>query len=73
MYELSRKFRTPKKNDNKEWDKVEFLVKSGFYFYSVYEKRGNGGIYRVEYPKNLKQAKEFVKKYKDQKHSISRR
>ena len=34
---LTRKFRTPRRSDVKEWDKVEALVRHGFLFWSLGE------------------------------------
>ena len=60
MVFLSAKFRPPKKRDNKKWEVVEFLVENGFYYESIYD----GGY--VIYPETMKEAKEFVEKYKTQ-------
>jgi predicted RNA-binding Zn-ribbon protein involved in translation (DUF1610 family) len=61
---LSQRFRPPKKTDDKKWDVVEFLVENGFYYDHILETI-YGGFY-VEYPETLKEAKEFVEKYKAQ-------
>ncbi|PPC78722.1 hypothetical protein C4K68_04245 [Pokkaliibacter plantistimulans] len=62
--QLSRKFSVPKSSDRVQWQKVEFLVKHGFFFYSVYELRERGTYYRVAYPDTLHEAREFVIKYR---------
>lgn len=58
------KFRVPKKNDDTQWKKVEFLRDHGFYFQRVYNIIENGIYQYASYPKDLKEAKEFVIKYK---------
>lgn len=55
MYFVNHKFRPPKKTDKKSWELVSFLISNGFVFQRV----------GAPYPKNLKEAKEFVVKYKD--------
>lgn len=58
------KFRVPKKSDDSEWKKIEFLRDHGFYFQRVYDIIEQA-VYRYAfYPKDLKEAKEFVIKYK---------
>jgi DNA-directed RNA polymerase subunit RPC12/RpoP len=66
LIEVSRKFSAPKSTDKSQWEKVRFLVKHGFIFQSVYEQKNDKGYYKVSYPKTLKEAHEFVIKYKDQ-------
>lgn len=66
LIEVGRKFSAPKATDKSEWEKVKFLVEHGFLFQSVYEQRECGGFYHVTYPASLKEAKEFVVKYKEQ-------
>ena len=63
------RFRPPKKRDDKQWKKVEFLVSHGFLFQKVYCKEGPVW-YREKYPSTLEQAKEFVVKYKDQAFEV---
>lgn len=64
------RFRTPGKKDNKQWAKVEFLAKHGFYFQKVYLKEGC--IWeRQRYPDNLEEAKKFVRKFKEQAIDLS--
>lgn len=58
---LSRKFKTPKQTDRKEWQKVRYLIEQGFRFQSIHEEFYNQ---KVLYPKTLEEAYEFVKKYK---------
>jgi hypothetical protein len=59
------RFRPPKKRDDKQWKKVEFLVSHGFFFQKIYRREGPVS-YREKYPSTLEQAKEFVVKYRDQ-------
>ena len=56
---LARKFKAPPTNDKQQWEKVRFLVAHGFRFWSVYDRDGLS----VAYPKTLKEAEEFVRKY----------
>ena len=62
-YNLGRHFKAPKKTDNKQWDKIRFLVKNGFRFQKI--RIGTGHHDTVSYPETLEEAKEFVVKYKD--------
>lgn len=71
MMLLSQRFRPPRKTDDKKWETVKFLVLNGFYYQKVYEKiETRNGITSysnpVKYPENLRDAKEFIVKYKDQ-------
>jgi DNA-directed RNA polymerase subunit RPC12/RpoP len=64
------RFKPPRKRDDKQWKKVEHLAQNGFYFQKVYLK--NGSVWqRQSYPKDLKQAKEFVVKFKDQAFNLN--
>ena len=71
MILLSHRFRPPKKTEDKKWETIRFLIENGFYYQHIYEKvETKNGItsYQnyVEYPDNIRDAKEFVEKYKDQ-------
>jgi|TARA_R110002020_G_C16272013_1_gene771180 DNA-directed RNA polymerase subunit RPC12/RpoP len=73
MEELSHLFQPPKQTDKKKWDVVKFLVDNGFKYYHVWEtvfKNSKGEItgYQnyAKYPESMKDAKEFVEKYKEQ-------
>lgn len=62
-------FRPPKKSDDKSWEVVEFLIKHGFYFQHIYQKdlseySTQSTNNYISYPTNIKDAQEFVKKYK---------
>ena len=71
MILLPHRFRPPKKTDIKKWETVKYLVENGFCFQHIYEAKETKEHYNrtenyVEYPENLKDAKEFVEKYKTQ-------
>ena len=68
---LSHRFRPPKKSEDRKWETVKFLIDNGFYYQHIYEvvetKNGVTSYQNyAKYPDNLQDAKEFVKKYKDQ-------
>jgi hypothetical protein len=52
---LSRNFKPPSKSDLSQWEKVQFLVQNGFLFQHVAD---------AAYPRNIREAREFVKKYR---------
>lgn len=54
------RFRTPKKSDDREWKKVAYLFEHGFYFQKIYRMVEPGVYLRVNYPRDLKEAKAFV-------------
>ena len=51
---LMEKFKPPKSDDIKQWQKVQFLYEHGFWFQSVPN---------TSYPETLQEAKEFVKQH----------
>jgi len=53
----------PKSKDLAQWAKVRFLVEHGFRFHTVYALHESGGKIRVEYPKTLREAEEFVERF----------
>lgn len=62
-------FRPPKKSDDKSWEVVEFLIKHGFYFQHIYQEGLSDYFKRsvnnyISYPTNIRDAQEFVEKYK---------
>ena len=71
MVQVTHRFRPPKHNDLKKWEVAKFLMKNGFLYEHVYKQ-----IYEVKgvtvlanyatYPENMRDAVEFVEKYKDQ-------
>jgi hypothetical protein len=69
---LSHRFRPPKKHDDKKWETVKYLIENGFYYNHVCQKIkiNNGGVAvywdYAKYPDNIREAKEFVGKYKEQ-------
>ncbi|MFD2892816.1 hypothetical protein ACFS5J_12420 [Flavobacterium chuncheonense] len=64
MILVNHKFKPPKKSETKSWEMVKLLVENGFKFQVVYEQIEKGVYLKVNYPKNLSEAKEFIKKYK---------
>ena len=60
MTPINQKFKPPKKDDLKEWQIVNFLIKSGYTYDRIYIDF----LAIKEYPNNLKEAEEFVEKYK---------
>jgi predicted amidophosphoribosyltransferase len=60
LTELSRKFKTPKKDDAAAWEVVEFVVSTGFRYQSIHIDNGQ----LAKYPSNMNEAIEFVSKYK---------
>ena len=60
------RFRTPRKTDDKQWKKVEFLFQHGFYFQKVYRQISRGTFLRVPYPSDLAEARRFVVEFKSQ-------
>lgn len=71
MILMTHRFRPPKKDDDKKWLTVKYLAENGFTYQHVYQtsktkdKQESKKI-KVAYPDNLRDAKEFVTKYKDQ-------
>jgi hypothetical protein len=61
---LGRHFKAPAKDDQAQWRKVRFLVAHGFLFQHVYETR-HGGL-QVPYPETVEDAREFVRRFRDQ-------
>lgn len=69
---LSHRFRPPKKTDDKNWETVKFLIENGFHYDHVYQKieTNRNGLTSYQnyatYSDNIRDAKEFVEKYKEQ-------
>ena len=68
---LPHRFRPPKKSDDKKWETVKYLIENGFNYQHIYktvETKNGVTSYEnyAEYPENIRDAKEFVKKYKEQ-------
>ena len=71
MILLPHTFKPPKKTDDKKWETVRFLIENGFYYQPIFERietRNGVTSYHthVAYPDNIRDAREFVKKYKSQ-------
>lgn len=71
MVSLSHLFQPPPKDDLQKWDTVKLLVESGFTYDHIYLKieilngmKSYTGY--AKYPENIREAKEFIEKYKDQ-------
>ena len=74
MEQVTHRFRPPKQKDTKKWEVAIFLMESGFLYEHVYKR-----IYEIRgvtvlanyatYPENMRDAKEFVEKYKAQAKS----
>jgi DNA-directed RNA polymerase subunit RPC12/RpoP len=68
---LPHRFRPPKRTDVKKWETVKYLIENGFYYQHIYLRfETKNGITSnesyAEYPDNMRDAKEFVIKYKSQ-------
>lgn len=72
MILLPHLFKPPKKTEDKKWETVKFLIDNGFYYQHIYSKvtKTLNGFIKYEnlvpYPDNLRDAKEFIERYKDQ-------
>lgn len=71
MILLPHRFRPPKKTDDKRWEVVKYLIDNGFPYQHIYEttetdKHINREEKYITYPDNLRDAKEFVEKFKNQ-------
>ncbi len=64
MIQMNHRFRPPKKSEFSKWKTVEFLIENGFFYHHIYDE--NIVPTYVPYPEKIREAKEFVKKYKDQ-------
>lgn len=68
---LSHRFRPPTKDDLASWATVKLLVENGFTYDHIYlkiEEKNGVKSYTgyAKYPENLRDAKEFIEKYKNQ-------
>ncbi len=66
-HNFGRHFKSPKKTDAKQWQKVRYLFEHGFRFQKIRVGPRHHDVV-VPYPVTLDEAKEFVLKYKD--HAI---
>ncbi len=69
---MNHRFRPPKKDDDKKWQTVKYPVDNGFTYQHIYQEFKSKDKQKIErtnvvYPDNLRDAKEFVTKYKDQR------
>lgn len=66
---LPHRFRPPKKTDRKGWELTSFLIDHGFPYQHIYQigkselVKGKSDNY-VPYPKNIRDAKEFIEQHK---------
>ena len=70
MVFLPHRFRPPKMTDLKKWEVVKFLLEHGFYYQHIRQEVINEyGITTsnyAAYPENMRDAEEFVGKFKSQ-------
>lgn len=68
---LSHLFRPPKIDDLKKWKVVEFLIDHGFLYQHIYEEYTPSILSgQLQYPETMKEAKDFVIKYKAQAYKL---
>ena len=61
-HNFGRHFKSPKKTDTKQWQKIRYLFSHGFRFQKIRVGPGRDDV--VPYPDTLEAACEFVEKYK---------
>jgi DNA-directed RNA polymerase subunit RPC12/RpoP len=66
---FNHKFRPPKQNDLDKCGLIKFLSDNGFVYQHVFLQVDEGSLAEAPYPKNLKEAKSFVKKFRNQAHT----
>lgn len=59
-YIFSNRFRPPKKQALKKWEVVKYFIANGFFYHHILDENS---CYQP-YPETLKEAEEFVKRYK---------
>ena len=69
MIQLPHRFRPPKKNEFAKWETVKFLIENDFPYQHVVERNARSSYLNrieqhVEYTENLRDAQNFVIKYK---------
>ena len=71
--EVGQKFKPPRASDDEQWEKVRLLISHGFRFHSHYVESASGHWSVVPYPKTLREARVWVKKWahKPQEHALS--
>jgi hypothetical protein len=62
---LPHRFRPPKRTDDSKRELVRFLVENGFYYQHIPEAGSGDKPGYVKYPDNLREAADFVIKYKN--------
>jgi len=62
-YNFGRHFKPPKSTDKKQWEKIRFLFEHGFRFQKI--RTESNSSESVPYPETLKEAEEFVVKYRE--------
>ncbi len=65
MIFINHKFRPPKKNNTKKWQVIKYLISEGYYFQHIKDPLITDKY--IKYPEFMREAKEFVIKYKYQK------
>jgi len=67
MVWMPHRFRPPKKSDDEKWEVVKYLVEHEFKYHHIYEDNlDNNPKFPISviYPQTLREAKEFVEKFK---------
>lgn len=67
MILMPHRFRPPKRIDDKKWEVVKLLIENGFKYQLLYdyiEVEGKLQAVLVKYPESLREAKEFIEKYR---------
>jgi len=64
MIQMNHRFRAPKRTEISKCKTVEFLIQHGFFYQYLIGKEGQKSY--VPYPEQMRDAKAFVIKYKDQ-------
>ncbi len=70
MLFLPHRFRPPKKTDDEKWRTVRYLIENGFFYQHIYKeikcKNMDEHENYIDYPETLREAIEFVERYKEQ-------
>lgn len=68
MILMTHRFKPPKKSDDQKWLTVKFLLDNGFNYQHIPDLDENGkqksNDAYIDYPENLRDAKEFIERYK---------
>ena len=69
MILLPHRFRPAKKTDDEKWRTVKYLIENGFLYQHLYKETRYKNMdvpeNYIDYPETLREAKEFVEKYKE--------